>query len=78
METKLLILGKGDSIITMILDNLYSIGRRTPDIHIYNNLGLPIVNTFAHDGFNIELFDDVDLNNFDKIVLGVYHPQLKN
>jgi hypothetical protein len=24
METKLLIIGKGDNIITMILDNLYS------------------------------------------------------
>ena len=57
METKLLILGKGDNIITMILDNLYSINRRMPDIHIYNNLGLPIINTFTHDGFNIEVFD---------------------
>ena len=77
METKLLILGKGDNIITMILDNLYSINRRMPDIHIYNNLGLPIINTFTHDGFNIELFDDVDLNNYNKIVLGVYQPQHK-
>ena len=37
METKLLIIGKGDNIITMILDNLYSEGT-TPTITIYNNL----------------------------------------
>jgi len=53
METKMLILGKGDNVITMILDNLYSIDQKTSDIHIYNNLGLPILNTFDHDGFNI-------------------------
>lgn len=77
METKLLVLGKGDNIVTMILDNLYSISRRTPDIHIYNNLGLPIINTFQHDGFNIEVFDSINLGDYDKIVLGVYQPQHK-
>ncbi len=77
METKLLVLGKGDNVITMILDNLYSISRRTPDIHIYNNLGLPITNTFKHDGFTVEVFNNLDLNSYEKIVLGVYQPHHK-
>jgi hypothetical protein len=38
METKLLIIGKGDNIITMVLDNLYS-KYKLKDIVIYNNLG---------------------------------------
>ena len=77
METKLLILGKGDSIITMILDNLYSINRRMPDIHIYNNLDLPIVNTFYHDEFDIKVFTKLNLDDYEQIVLGVYQPQHK-
>jgi sugar O-acyltransferase (sialic acid O-acetyltransferase NeuD family) len=76
METKLLIIGKGDNVITMILDNLYS-NKNTSEIHIYNNLKLPILNTFEHDGFNIELFEDIDLNEYDKLILGVYQPQNK-
>jgi len=74
METKLLILGKGDSIITMILDNLYSINRRMPDIHIYNNLNLPILNTFEHNGFNIEIFNTVNMDDYDLMALGLYQP----
>jgi len=77
METKLLILGKGDNIITMILDNLYSMNNRTTGIHIYNNLGLPILNTFEHGGFNIEIFDRLDIKEYHKIVLGVYQPTHK-
>ena len=76
METKLLILGKGDNIITMILDNLYSINR-TPDIHIYNNLKLPVLNTFEHYGFNIEMFNSLDIKEYSEIVLGVYQPTHK-
>ena len=43
METRILVLGKGDNVITMILDNLYSysIDRLLDfgkDIVIYNNL----------------------------------------
>lgn len=76
METKLLIIGKGDNIITMILDNLYSNGN-APEIHIFNNLNLPILNTFEHDVFNIKLFEDLDINDYDKFVLGVYQPQHK-
>ena len=77
METKLLILGKGDNIITMILDNLYSINKRTTDIHIYNNLYLPIVNTFYHDEFDIKVFTKLNLDDYEQIVLGVYQPQHK-
>ena len=76
METKLLIIGKGDNIITMILDNLYSNGN-APEIHIFNNLNLPILNTFEHDVFNIKLFEYLDINDYDKFVLGVYQPQHK-
>ncbi len=76
METKLLIIGKGDNIITMILDNLYS-NNSTPEVHIFNNLNLPILNTFEHDGFDIKLFEDLDLNEYDKMTLGVYQPQHK-
>jgi len=76
METKLLIIGKGDNIITMILDNLYS-NNRTPEIHIYNNLKLPILNTFEHDEFDIKVLEDLDLNEYDKFVLGVYQPHHK-
>ena len=77
METKLLILGKGDNIITMILDNLYSINKRTTDIHIYNNLDLPILNTFYHDEFDIKVFTKLNLDDYEQIVLGVYQPQHK-
>jgi len=76
METKLLIIGKGDNIITMILDNLYS-NKSTPEIHIYNNLKLPILNTFEHDEFDIKVLEDLDLNDYDKFVLGVYQPHHK-
>ena len=77
MATKLLILGKGDNIITMILDNLYSHNTRTPDIHIYNNLSLPILNTFEHDRFNIEVFDTINMDDYDLMTLGVYQPAHK-
>ena len=77
MATKLLILGKGDNIITMILDNLYSHNTRQPDIHIYNNLNLPILNTFEHDKFNIEIFDNINMDDYDLMTLGVYQPTHK-
>jgi sugar O-acyltransferase (sialic acid O-acetyltransferase NeuD family) len=76
METKLLIIGKGDNIITMILDNLYS-NKNTPEVHIFNNLKLPILNTFEHDEFNLKVLEDLDLNEYDKMTLGVYQPQHK-
>ena len=77
MATKLLILGKGDNIITMILDNLYSHNTRQPDIHIYNNLNLPILNTFEHDRFNVEVFDNINMDDYDLMTLGVYQPSHK-
>ena len=77
MATKLLILGKGDNIITMILDNLYSHNTRQPDIHIYNNLNLPILNTFEHDKFNIKVFDNINMDDYDLMTLGVYQPSHK-
>jgi sugar O-acyltransferase (sialic acid O-acetyltransferase NeuD family) len=77
MATKLLILGKGDNIITMILDNLYSHNTMQPDIHIYNNLSLPILNTFEHDKFNIKVFDEVNMDDYDLMTLGVYQPSHK-
>jgi sugar O-acyltransferase (sialic acid O-acetyltransferase NeuD family) len=76
METKLLIIGKGDNIITMILDNLYS-NKNTPEVHIYNNLKLSILNTFEHDEFDIKVLEDLELNDYGKFVLGVYQPQHK-
>lgn len=76
METNLLVLGKGDSIITMILDNLYSVNR-LPDIHIFNNLDLPILNTFHHESFDIKLFNKLNIDNYKEITLGVYQPQHK-
>ena len=77
MATKLLILGKGDNIITMILDNLCSHNTRNPEIHIYNNLSLPIQNTFEHDRFNIEVFDTINMDDYDLMTLGVYQPSHK-
>jgi len=76
METNLLILGKGDNIITMILDNLYSINNM-PNIHIYNNMNLPILNTFEHDGFNINILDNVNMDEYTMLTLGVYQPTHK-
>lgn len=76
METKLLIIGKGDNIITMILDNLYSY-KSTPNITIYNNLSLPILNRFGHDKFKINVVEDVNMGDYDVFSLGVYQPQHK-
>ena len=76
MGTKLLILGKGDSIITMILDNLYS-NNTTPNITIYNNLNLPIFNPFEHNWFKMKVVEDVNIDDYDVFTLGVYQPQHK-
>ena len=76
MEIRLLIIGKGDNVITMILDNLYS-NRIKPKIVVYNNLNLPISNPFHHDDFKIQILPEVNLNEFDAYTLGVYQPGLK-
>ena len=76
MEIRLLIIGKGDNVITMILDNLYS-NRIKPKIVVYNNLNLPISNPFHHDDFKIQILPEVNLDEFDAYTLGVYQPGLK-
>lgn len=76
METNLLIIGKGDNIITMILDNLYSY-KSTPNITIYNNLSLQVLNRFDHDKFKINVVEDVNMNDYDIFSLGVYQPHYK-
>jgi sugar O-acyltransferase (sialic acid O-acetyltransferase NeuD family) len=76
METDLLILGKGDNIITMILDNLYST-YKLKDIVVYNNLNLQTQNTFDHKGFNIKVLNEVNIDDYYQYVLGVYQPQHK-
>jgi sugar O-acyltransferase (sialic acid O-acetyltransferase NeuD family) len=76
METNLLILGKGDNIITMVLDNLYS-NNHTPKITIYNNLNLPTINPFNHDKFYMDVLNEVNLDDYDSFTLGVYQPQHK-
>ena len=79
METKILILGKGDNIITMILDNLYSMCSEGPKIgvHVYNNMKLPIVNTIEHAGIGITVLEDLDINDYNNMALGVYQPSHK-
>jgi sugar O-acyltransferase (sialic acid O-acetyltransferase NeuD family) len=61
----------------MILDNLYS-NNIKPNVTVYNNLNLPIVNSFQHDDFEIEVLPEVNMNDYDVYVLGVYQPKIKN
>jgi sugar O-acyltransferase (sialic acid O-acetyltransferase NeuD family) len=70
------VLGKGDNVITMILDNLYST-YKLKDIIVYNNLNLPTINPFEHKGFNIEVLNEVDIDDYYQYALGVYQPQNK-
>jgi sugar O-acyltransferase (sialic acid O-acetyltransferase NeuD family) len=76
METKLLIVGKGDNVITMILDNLYS-NNLKPKVTVHNNLNLPIVNSFHHDDFKVEILSEINLFEYDIFTLGVYQPKFK-
>ena len=76
METNLIILGKGDAIIGMILDNLYSNGIKG-DVAIYNNLSLPILREIEHPDFNLNLYEEINFRSFDQYVLGVYDPKHK-
>lgn len=76
MGTELLIVGKGDNVITMILDNLYS-NKNLLDIHVYNNLNLPILNNFNHDSFNIKVSNVVNVEDYTQMILGVYQPTYK-
>ena len=76
MVTNLLILGKGDNIITMILDNLCSV-RQFPKIAIYNNLDLPIGNQFNHLDFSIKVSNHLEILEYSYYALGVYQPKHK-
>jgi sugar O-acyltransferase (sialic acid O-acetyltransferase NeuD family) len=84
MGIKLLILGKGDNIVTMILDNIVTmmldkvyLDNTAPTITIYNNLKLPILNTFEHDWFNLNVVEDVNMDEYNAFTLGVYQPKHK-
>jgi sugar O-acyltransferase (sialic acid O-acetyltransferase NeuD family) len=76
MVTNLLILGKGDNIVTMILDNLCSV-RQFSKITIYNNLDLPIGNPFNHLDFSIKVSNNINIEDYRFYVLGVYQPKHK-
>ena len=76
MQTDILIIGKGDDIITMILDNLYS-EKIYGDITIYNNLGLEIKSNFQHPNFRINVETEIEIDHFQKFHLGVYQPKFK-
>ena len=76
MQTETLIIGKGDDIITMILDNLSS-ENNTGGITVYNNLDLPINSPFSHPEFDITLLNQLELSDYDRWVLGIYKPSLK-
>jgi sugar O-acyltransferase (sialic acid O-acetyltransferase NeuD family) len=76
MVTNLLIIGKGDNIITMILDNLCSV-RQFPKITVYNNLDLPIGNPFNHSDFSIKVSDNINIKDYEFYTLGVYQPKHK-
>jgi sugar O-acyltransferase (sialic acid O-acetyltransferase NeuD family) len=76
MKTETLIIGKGDDIITMILDNLSSENNNN-DIIIYNNLDLPIDSTFLHPEFDITLLNKLEISDYSKWILGIYKPNLK-
>lgn len=76
MVTELLIIGKGDDIVTMILDNLCS-KEYFPKITVYNNLDLEILNPFDHSDFSIKVSNDVNIDDFSSYVLGVYQPKYK-
>jgi sugar O-acyltransferase (sialic acid O-acetyltransferase NeuD family) len=71
---KLTILGKSDATITMILDNLESIGS-FPLIDIVNNQKEPITHPFENDNFNIKIIDDII--SYENFFLGTYKPQNK-
>ena len=76
METNLLIVGKGDDILTMIFDNLAS-NNEYGNVDVLNNLNLEILNKIAHPSFNINMFTEVDANQYPQFCLGVYNPSIK-
>lgn len=61
----------------MILDNLYSNDIRDVEVDIFNNLHLPIQNSFEHDKFVLNILDECDMKNYNSYSLGVYQPSHK-
>ena len=57
METRLLIVGKGDDILTMIFDNLSSNGNGG-EVDVLNNLNLEISNNISHN-LNLALVNEL-------------------
>lgn len=76
MKTDILIIGKGDDIITMILDNLKS-KNKIGEISILNNLKLPVKSDFSHPDFKINLLEETKLDDYKNWTLGIYKPDLK-
>lgn len=76
MKTNYLIIGKGDDIITMILDNLYS-NDYYGKVDVWNNLGLTPKYNFSHPRFEITLKEEVNTDDYTNWILGVYKPDLK-
>jgi sugar O-acyltransferase (sialic acid O-acetyltransferase NeuD family) len=76
MKTNLLIVGKGDNVITMILDNMAS-NYESGEVHVYNNLSLDVMNEISHPKFAIKLLSEINVEEYDKYCLGVYQPHLK-
>jgi len=71
---KLVILGKSDATITMILDNLESCND-FKHITIVNNLNLPIVDRIDNEKFTIDISNNI--SDFNDVFLGVYKPNIK-
>jgi sugar O-acyltransferase (sialic acid O-acetyltransferase NeuD family) len=76
METDLLIIGKDDYIITMILDNLYS-QKNTQDITVYNYMNLLSTNAYEHDQFNVRVCNKVQIEDFEFYIMGTTMPKHK-
>ena len=73
---RLIILGKSDATITMILDNLDS-QRQYPLIQLINNLSLPIEKPFDHPAFEITIVDSYLPAPADALLLGVFQAEAK-
>lgn len=76
METRLLIVGKGDDILTMIFDNLSSNGN-SGEVDVFNNLNLEVNNNISHPKFVVNILENVDVSQYEHYCLGVYNPNIK-
>jgi sugar O-acyltransferase (sialic acid O-acetyltransferase NeuD family) len=74
--SNLIILGKSEATLTMILDNLDSRGYY-PTIQMVNNLALPIERAFAHPAFSITILNSYVPTQTDMLFLGVFQPEVK-